>query len=121
MQPIVHTVHLIFVISRETLTIESALLSNSVNPCIDVSRFFPSTFCSWHGETHDKAYKSAVDWLRGPGCHLPEAVVKMVLPNDQPIDGETLGEYRQRLGKPGTETHAALTCVWRGGAWRRQD
>jgi len=80
-RPIVHTVYLIFLIGRESLAIEAALLSNSPNPCIDASRFFPSTFCSWNASKHDLAYKHAADWLRSPGCHLPEAIVKMALPN----------------------------------------
>jgi len=79
--PIVHMVYLIFEVNRETLEIQSAYLSSSSTPCIDGSRFFPSTFDSWQGASHDAAYRNAADWLRSAGCYLPPAIVKMVLPN----------------------------------------
>lgn len=80
MRPITHTVYLIFMIDRVTLEITHALLTNSANPCIDHSRFFPSTFGSWDGSSHDHAYGNAAAWLRSETCHLPEAIRKMALP-----------------------------------------
>jgi hypothetical protein len=75
-----YSVHLFFLIDRDTLKVDRAAIWSDGTPCIDQSRYIPVKWTSWDGKTHQEAHDRATNYLRTHGnSAIGEALTKMVL------------------------------------------
>ena len=57
----------------------------------------------------------------GPACAAPLAGPRADAAPSSPNEGEGLGDYRARVGLPGTDTGAARLLWWCDGRWTRDE
>lgn len=76
-----------------------------------------SIFTELDGVQRFEHHTDALDYIE-KGLPVP-LVAYVTLPKDSdlPRQGESLGDFRARTGRPGSDTHAARTLRWCDGQW----